>query len=81
MTMGYFTGYIHKAQPIGLYELKKCMDKQHMLRERLCERSERDKAPHLDMRARIQPRSATAHSSASIFCVHGSCADCKSSGA
>ena len=29
LTMGYFSGYIVKAQPVGRYELKKCMDKMH----------------------------------------------------
>ena len=44
LTSGYFGGYMVKTQPVGRYELKKCIDKMHMLRERIADRSERDKA-------------------------------------
>ena len=64
-TQGYFTGYLHKAQPIGLYELKKCIDKQHVLRERLHERSasQRDQALlHAShMRTQVEPCARFAH--------------------
>ena len=33
-----------KAQPIGRYDLKKCIDKMHILRERICDRGPRDQA-------------------------------------
>eukprot|EP00973_Karenia_brevis_P020597 2827682-Karenia_brevis.AAC.1 len=35
MTDGYFGGYIVKVQQVGGYELKKCVDKMHMLRQRI----------------------------------------------
>eukprot|EP00973_Karenia_brevis_P074638 10372063-Karenia_brevis.AAC.1 len=44
MTDGYFSGYIVKAQPVGRYELKKCVDKMHMLRQRIEGRTLRDQA-------------------------------------
>jgi len=44
LTSGYFSGYIVKAQPIGRYELKKCVDKMHMLRERIGHCGPRDQA-------------------------------------
>ena len=44
LTNGYFSGYMVKAQPIGKYELKKCVDKMHMLRERIANRSPKDQA-------------------------------------
>jgi len=44
LTSGYFSGYIVKAQPIGRYELKKCIDKMHILRERICNHGPRDQA-------------------------------------
>ena len=42
LTSGYFSGYITKSQPVGRYELKKCVDKMHMLRERIGSRTQRD---------------------------------------
>ena len=42
LTSGYFSGYIFKSQPIGRYELKKCVDKMHRLRERIGDRTSRD---------------------------------------
>ena len=43
-TDGYQSGYIVKTQPAGRYELKKCIDKMHMIRERIADRSARDQA-------------------------------------
>ena len=34
-TAGYFGGYIVKAQPVGNYELRKCTNNMHVLRERI----------------------------------------------
>ena len=34
-TDAYFGGYIVKAQPVGRYELKKCMKYMQVLRERI----------------------------------------------
>ena len=44
MTNGYFSGYMVKAQPVGKYELKKCVDKMHFLRERIADRNPKDQA-------------------------------------
>ena len=42
--LGYFAGYIVKAQPVGLYELKKCFDKMRVLRETIRGHSPQDQA-------------------------------------
>ena len=42
MTTGYFTGYMVKVQPCGRYEMKKCTDKMHALRERIQMRTPSD---------------------------------------
>lgn len=39
---GYFAGDIVKPQPVGQYELKKCVDTMHVLRERVSDRSSTD---------------------------------------
>ena len=38
-TNGYFGGYIGKRQPSGKLETKKCVDKMHVLREKLTNKS------------------------------------------